>query len=182
MEWTSERRAAAAERMRARWAQFTPEQRQAHIEKIAHGIRGGVRTKAHTAKLVAAWHEAHDRGFDFKSRRCRYCDEEFTPRSGRQEYCTIECRLDHRPAARHKLTGEEYRRLFEAQDGRCALCGRDYFGWGGGRRPLVVDHCHETGKVRGLLCGSCNTALGRFGDNPARLRQAADYLESKPSR
>jgi hypothetical protein len=43
---------------------------------------------------------------------------------------------------------------------------------------LAVDHCHTTGKVRGLLCSTCNTALGSFQDNPAYLKAAIHYLES----
>ncbi len=59
--------------------------------------------------------------------------------------------------------------LREAQDGKCAICRT---------APAVhVDHDHVTGKVRGMLCFSCNAALGHFRDDPAVLRRAADYLD-----
>lgn len=68
--------------------------------------------------------------------------------------------------------------MFEAQAHRCAICETHVediphksFG-----NPLVVDHCHETGSVRGLLCPTCNSGLGHFKDNPERLIAAARYL------
>lgn len=69
------------------------------------------------------------------------------------------------------LSVEQYEALVTAQGGVCALCG------GTQSRRLDVDHCHDTEKVRGLLCTSCNNGLGRFKDNPEVLRRAADYLE-----
>lgn len=52
----------------------------------------------------------------------------------------------------------------------CQICNQT------DRRELNVDHCHSTGKVRGLLCDNCNKALGLFRDNPELLGQAANYL------
>lgn len=70
------------------------------------------------------------------------------------------------------LSEEQYRRLLAEQKGRCAICGRPPQ-----RRALCVDHCPVMKQVRRLLCDNCNTGLGLFGDDPGRLRTAADYLE-----
>jgi hypothetical protein len=65
--------------------------------------------------------------------------------------------------------------MLAAQDERCAICRSP--DWPGKDSRPHVDHDHETGRVRGLLCGLCNNGLGQFKDDPARLRAAADYLE-----
>jgi hypothetical protein len=69
------------------------------------------------------------------------------------------------------LTPEEVAALWASQDRRCAICRRSNI-------KFYVDHCHSTGRVRGLLCSNCNTALGLLGDAPERLRSAAVYLEA----
>lgn len=77
---------------------------------------------------------------------------------------------------KYGITVDEYEELLKVQGSMCAICGStDSRGWG----RLHVDHCHKTGKVRGILCQGCNTSLGKFGDNPMLLRKAADYLEGK---
>lgn len=55
----------------------------------------------------------------------------------------------------------------------CEVCGS-----GPGKKGLHVDHDHETGEVRGVLCHGCNLAIGNVNDNPDRLRALADYLEA----
>jgi hypothetical protein len=69
------------------------------------------------------------------------------------------------------MTVARFERMLASQGGLCALCGQRM-------KVIQVDHCHRTGEVRGLLCSMCNTGLGKFGDDPARLRAAADYLET----
>ena len=116
----------------------------------------------------------------FSPRDCQACDKTFKPTGGRQVYCGTRCR----ERSRGRLTASEYEDMYEAQGGVCALCGREGGGWSGSsgarrkrRGLLVIDHDHITGQVRALLCGNCNTALGRFGDCPVQLRAGAEYLE-----
>jgi hypothetical protein len=68
------------------------------------------------------------------------------------------------------ITVEDYDKMFIAQSGRCAICHCE------STKALAVDHCHTTGKVRGLLCTSCNTGLGLFKDNLELLEKAKLYL------
>ena len=75
------------------------------------------------------------------------------------------------------ITLEDYQRMFESQNGCCAICGTDKpTGHGKKNGRLSVDHDHETGFVRGLLCTNCNIALGGFFDNIDYLKKAIDYL------
>jgi hypothetical protein len=69
---------------------------------------------------------------------------------------------------------EDYDALLASQNGHCAICGGDRFDKR--RKALGVDHDHLTGVVRGLLCRSCNLAIGLLRDDPALLRAALDYL------
>jgi hypothetical protein len=75
----------------------------------------------------------------------------------------------------YRLTTADFDAMLAAQGGVCAICGTT--DWRGkGNRPCV-DHDHATGAVRGILCTNCNNGLGRFADDPARLRAAVAYLE-----
>jgi hypothetical protein len=72
---------------------------------------------------------------------------------------------------RYNLSLSEYTDMVDTQEGLCAICGT---------KPdvLVVDHCHTNGKIRGLLCHSCNTGLGKFFDNTSFLSNAINYLSN----
>ena len=83
---------------------------------------------------------------------------------------------DRHLRATYGITLEEWEKMRDAQDGGCKICRRVLEPDSRGR-TLMVDHCHSSGAVRGLLCVGCNRGLGFYEDDPARLRAAADYLE-----
>jgi hypothetical protein len=91
-------------------------------------------------------------------------------------------RLKHQEQIRERLrkrcygiTSEEYRQLYETQNGRCAICGlpQELL-----NKNLFVDHEHGTDKVRGLLCSTCNTILGTAYDDVTILQAAINYLQN----
>ena len=67
----------------------------------------------------------------------------------------------------------DYNKILKSQNGCCAICKSDP---SEESKKLVVDHCHETGIIRGLLCERCNFALGLIFDSPAIANRLADYL------
>ncbi|ERR1700677_3375205 len=76
---------------------------------------------------------------------------------------------------------EQFNMMLEQQNGVCAICKQPETaknGWNSKTRFLAVDHCHSTGKIRGLLCTQCNQGLGNFRDDAARMKAAIHYLES----
>ena len=71
------------------------------------------------------------------------------------------------------LTIEQYNDMFENQEGCCDICGKHQ---SEESRALSVDHCHDTGAIRGLLCNNCNSGIGKFSDNIEVLEKALNYL------
>jgi len=118
-------------------------------------------------------------------RECEQCGTPFETRTNTL-YCKDECRKIatrrrgrmHRRKYRFRkeygLTIAQRDALVRAQCGACAVCGTT-------AANLVVDHDHDTGAVRGMLCSHCNTGLGFFRDSPAALRAAIDYLTKQES-
>ena len=72
------------------------------------------------------------------------------------------------------ITLVDYNAMFTAQQGRCAICE---ISRGEVTRDFAVDHNHQTGKIRALLCGKCNIGLEHFNDNSNLLSKARDYLQ-----
>lgn len=72
-----------------------------------------------------------------------------------------------------------YQTKLSEQDGVCAICKTE--NPGGNSKNFHMDHCHDTGKVRGLLCTSCNNGIGRFRHDPELVKRAVDYLVAHSS-
>lgn len=71
------------------------------------------------------------------------------------------------------ITLDDYNKLFIKQNGNCAICGINQSQL---KSKLAVDHCHKTGRIRGLLCFNCNTNLGKWNDDIVILKRALNYL------
>ena len=83
--------------------------------------------------------------------------------------------------AKYGISKEDYLSLLLQQDNKCAICGKEESTpnhWQDKKsRRLAIDHCHNTGIIRGLLCYRCNTTLGKVEDNAELLRNMATYLD-----
>lgn len=125
----------------------------------------GLRRRAQLNEDAAAYREANRDELAEKSRN-RYGNK--TPAERKE--------ANRAYALKHEygLTVEQYDHMLAEQGGVCALCSRPP-----GVRLLAVDHDHDTGRVRGLLCVRCNTALGSLGDNEEGLLRAVAYLRGK---
>ncbi|WP_326769970.1 endonuclease VII domain-containing protein [Streptomyces sp. NBC_01591] len=112
------------------------------------------------------------------SKRCPRCGEvkphsqwerNKTSSDGWASYCRAERNRISYFKRKYGLTPVERDALIADQAGVCCICPDAL--------PEHVGHCHETGRVRGVLCFSCNTALGQFKDRPDAIRWAAAYVE-----
>jgi hypothetical protein len=77
------------------------------------------------------------------------------------------------------LDWDTYQTMLKTANNRCEICGEAE---PKAQKSLSVDHCHETGQIRGLLCSNCNPAIGHMKNDPALLRKAALYLEAAKQR
>jgi hypothetical protein len=118
---------------------------------------------------------------DGKSYRCKACDD-----VARKKWSTSNPEKAHLSQRQRNLKQrfgvdlEWYEEQFKKQNYSCAICKSKTNKTTGDRQfwNFSVDHCHDSGKVRGILCNNCNRALGLFQDNPEVLRKAAEYVET----
>lgn len=81
---------------------------------------------------------------------------------------------NYRLQSKFGLTLEQYNEMYNKQNGCCAICGihQDAF-----TKALAVDHCHNTGKIRKLLCSNCNSAIGKLKEDIEIFKKAISYLK-----
>jgi len=122
---------------------------------------------------------------------CLHCQQSITCwNSNPRKYCSSQCNYRHRVTmgvpkqrslrqslVKYKISKQDWDQLMKLQDGRCAICRKPETELNKGTvKRLAIDHCHETNKVRGLLCGRCNQGIGRFEDSWLLLDNAMEYL------
>ena len=76
---------------------------------------------------------------------------------------------------RYNLTYDEYKDIYNNQKGKCAICGTEKIL--GTKKGLLVDHDHNTNKIRGLLCTDCNSGIGKLKENIQILQNSITYLQ-----
>lgn len=127
------------------------------------------------SKQCSKCDEVWDDDYFYKGRICKRCHNFYNHQRrklvGRKE--TPEQARKWNMKAKFGITPEEYDVMLNKQNGVCAICSNTCRS---GRR-LAIDHCHKTGKIRGLLCGECNNGIGKLKDDPSLLRKAITYLE-----
>jgi hypothetical protein len=117
-----------------------------------------------------------------KTKRWRDANPEASRESHRRSWAVqrekpgvLAAKRDKAMVAKYGIDRPTFEAMVAKQGGACAICGGQPNGKGD---RFHVDHCHTSGRIRGLLCHSCNTGLGLFADDPARLRAAITYLST----
>lgn len=114
----------------------------------------------------------HQKTKDGLQYACRECQKARAKTYSKTEAVKASKRWD-KLRYKYGMSKQNFQDLLDSQGGRCACCGTET---PGGRGNWYVDHCHETGKVRGLLCHHCNTGVGNLGDNLGGLITGMDYM------
>lgn len=119
---------------------------------------------------------------------CKTCESPIIDRGSQAQYCCVECSplkfrnpLSVRKLAvkyKYGLEWEQYEKMLADAQGRCEICSKPLsLMTSPDTETAYVDHCHDTGKVRGVLCRVCNVALGALKDSRLHLQKAIDYLD-----
>jgi hypothetical protein len=131
-----------------------------------------------TRKSMTSFHRTHDRRY--RRRVCSPClvMEAAARRAGKDPRESRRAAVVRNLRRNYGLTLEMYEEMMASQDGACAICRRE-FGESINASPHV-DHDHVSGAVRGILCFTCNTAIGKLRDDPKVLLSAIAYLTATP--
>jgi hypothetical protein len=174
---------------RVRWANITPEERalkaeydrkyrEKNKEQLSEKNR---KWRAENKELIAAKKKAYS-----ERNKAEISEKRREFRKNNKELCSEQHKKEaHKRSARARkrntgYSGVEFEKAIMCQDNQCAICHIE-FGTLRGNAPHA-DHDHVTSEKRGVLCGSCNRALGLLNDSAILLRRAAEYIENPPLR
>jgi hypothetical protein len=170
---------------------------QEKVTCVRCGLRNGDYIRS-DGRVCKACYQKEKRAAAITPGICANCGEKFEPtrrysvESGRAMYCSRKCKdIAWRKSGRnaeaslrsyyHRRYGLTEEQVAEMREHGCEICGAVSDGAEGRWGNLHIDHNHETGVVRGVLCTTCNTGLGQFKDNPELLEKAAAYLRGSSS-
>jgi hypothetical protein len=143
-------------------------------------------TKCDVEKPISEFRERQPtksgkRSWEGACKRCRYEQAKKNPNRQKVAQRFRESEAARRNTlARYGLTPKQYEEMIDACNGLCEICGRPETKlYAGKPRHLSIDHCHDSMKVRGLLCDACNNALGRVNDDIEILKSMIKYLEER---
>jgi hypothetical protein len=143
------------------WASYTPEQKQRYNANRRAKYKAIGRPYKRTPEQAAVYNE---RRAERRRNDPVWREKDNARKRGRDQRHT-------QLKTHYGISKAQYDEMLASQGGNCGICGNDP------KETLCVDHCHSTGKVRALLCRSCNTGLGCFKDNSQLLLAAIKYLE-----
>jgi hypothetical protein len=132
----------------------------------------------------------------------KYCpsckDTKFLTQFWKNQYCCIDCsklkqktswnsrtpkkRLEQHLKFKYGISPETFLKVWDKQEGNCAICKDalpNLMAYENRRRGYAIDHNHDTGEFRGILCTECNVLLGMASDSPEILKEAVKYLETR---
>lgn len=139
--------------------------------KAENAVRAKKCSKCGKKKPFNAFHKRTDRD-DGRQNFCKPCSNEKSKQHKAKEG-PKELQRDSSYKRKYGITTKEYESMLTKQDNKCNICKRS----ARPERRLAVDHCHVTGKVRGLLCQKCNMSLGLLKDSEENLKAALTYLK-----
>lgn len=149
---------------------------QSKEEKNAKERERYWKNRDHVREMHSKWHAANRATIKARKKLWHMIPENVIKRRGydKKKYAKNPLKkLMYNRQLRYGLTEEGHAHLMQMQNKQCAIC----------KKPITVrspvDHCHTTGRIRGLLCFKCNTGLGMFGDNVELLETVIQYLKGK---
>jgi hypothetical protein len=130
-------------------------------------------SKCGIEKPLTDYHKRSNRPCGVRS-QCKECYKEYPVNLKRRKGYMRQYDLNKS----YGITVDQYNELYNNQNGKCAICDKTVEEKHKGRKKnLCIDHCHDEGFIRGLLCDSCNRGIGLFEDDPELLLKAATYLK-----